>query len=124
LSDRNLGLTIDSEKRFQIFIERIIKTKMVWGLRSEEGWCVSPSNEYEETEVMPFWSDRAYAQQCAVEEWEAFKPVSISLEEFMEAWLPGLETDQLLVGTNWNVRLIGKEIEPFELRTHLNKHII
>ncbi|WP_339206050.1 DUF2750 domain-containing protein [Paenibacillus sp. FSL K6-3182] len=111
----NLGLKIDSENRFDKFVKKIIETQLVWGLKSEDGWCVSPSNEFEETDVMPFWSERALAKQCAIEEWVHYSPHTIPLDDFANTWIPGLDNDNLLIGTNWNAHLLGKEIEPLEL---------
>ncbi len=36
-------------------------------------------------------------------------------EEFLDDWLPGMHSDVLLVGVNWNVDLEGAEIEPLDL---------
>ncbi|MGO4699502.1 DUF2750 domain-containing protein [Paenibacillus sp. 2TAB26] len=111
----NLGLKIDSGNRFEKFVKKIIETQLVWDLKSEDGWCVSPSNEFEETDVMPFWSERALAKQCAIEEWVHYSPQTIPLDDFANTWIPGLDNDNLLIGTNWNAHLLGKEIEALEL---------
>jgi hypothetical protein len=107
-----LDLVINSKRRYENFIKRVSDCKTVWGLKSEDGWCVCESNEYEDTVVMLFWSDEAYARQCAVEEWSHYKPTSIPLEEFMNNWIYGMKKDELLVGVNWNAKLIGLEVEP------------
>ena len=64
---------------------------------------------------MVFWSDRAYAAQCARDEWATYQPTSIPLDRFLASWLPGMAKDHLLVGTNWSVHLIGLEVPPLEL---------
>ncbi|WP_422659880.1 DUF2750 domain-containing protein [Paenibacillus sp. EC2-1] len=116
-----LDLTINSKRRYEKFISRISQNKMVWGLKSEHGWCVCESNEYEDTEVMLFWSDEAYARQCAIEEWSHYIPAPITLEEFKYSWLYGMNEESLLVGVNWNVKLIGLEIEPYDLLKELEQ---
>lgn len=116
-----LDLTINSKRRYENFIRRVSESKLVWGLKSEDGWCVCESNEYEDTEVMLFWSDEAYARQCAVEEWSHYKPTSIPLEEFMDSWLYGMNQDGLLVGVNWNAKLIGLEVESYDLFKELEE---
>ena len=112
-----LDLIINSKRRYENFIKRVLKSGMVWGLENEKGWFVCESNEYEDTEVMPFWSDEAYARQCAItiQEWSKYKPSSITLDEFLENWIYGMNEDDLLVGVNWNAKLIGLEVEPYEL---------
>jgi hypothetical protein len=110
-----MDLTINSKRRYERFIQRVTETKLVWGLKDDEGWCICASNKFENTDVMPFWSDEAYARQCAVEEWSNFEPTLIPLEEFMDLWLSGMNEDDLLVGVNWNAKLIGLEVEPADL---------
>lgn len=73
--------TINSKRRYENFIKSVSESKTVWGLKSEDGWCVCESNDKKDTEVMLFWSDEAYARQCAVEEWIHYKPTSIPLDK-------------------------------------------
>jgi hypothetical protein len=70
---------------------------------------------------MPFWSDRAYARQCAKEDWCDYDPTPIPLGLFLERWLPGMAADGCLVGTNWNAQLCGHEIEPLELKREFER---
>ncbi|MFJ7973701.1 DUF2750 domain-containing protein [Psychrobacillus sp. NPDC096389] len=118
-----LDLTINSKRRYENFIKRVSESMTVWGLKSEDGWCVCESNEYEDTAVMLFWSDEAYARQCAVEEWSHYKPTSLSLVEFMNNWIHRMNEDDLLVGVNWNVKLIGLEVEPLDLLKELEESL-
>ena len=39
----------------------------------------------------------------------------------MNGWLPGMNQDELLVGVNWNAKLIGLEVEPSELLKELEE---
>ncbi len=112
---------IASIDRYERFIERVKKSGEVWGLKDSDDWCVSDSNNQVNIKVMPFWSDRAYAQQCVKEQWAHYKPTAINLTQFVERWLPGLAKDGLLVGTNWNAHLIGEEVNPLELKEMLEK---
>ena len=66
---QNKQISIDHHNRF---IKRVIFSKTIQGLKSEQGWAISPSNEYDDREVMPFWSDRAYAARLAKEEWKNY----------------------------------------------------
>ena len=115
-----IKLTADLNANYQRFIEDILELGQVWGLQSEEGWVVVDSTEYEESEVMPFWSDENYAKNHCVGEWAEFKPVAMDLEEFVEDWLTGMSDDGILVGPNWNDDLEGLEVEPEELMRQLN----
>lgn len=116
-----IKLTADLNANYQRFIEDSLESGQVWGLQSEEGWVVVDSTEFEDSEVMPFWSDEAFAKSHCVGEWAEFKPVAMDLEEFVEDWLAGMAEDGILVGPNWNDDLEGLEVEPDELAEKLSE---
>ena len=72
-------------------------------------------------QLLCFFGQMKPMHECAVEEWSHYKPTSITLEEYMNGWLPGLNQDELLVGVNWNAKLIGIEVEPSELIKELEE---
>ena len=114
-----------SKERHDRFIERIVASREVWGLKNEDGWActASTADGTEERDVMPFWSDRAYAQQCAKDDWTGYEPTPIPLVLFFSEWLPGMEAEGSLVGTNWNVHLCGYEIDPPDLKLEIQKAV-
>ena len=103
-------------------MQRVVASGIVWGLKDSEGSATSSStnDETEDRPIMPFWSDRAYAKQCAKDEWSVYEPTEIPLDLFLEHWLPGMEGDGYLVGTNWNAQLSGHEVEPLQLLEEIN----
>ncbi|MEZ8290479.1 DUF2750 domain-containing protein [Vibrio sp. 10N.237.312.B06] len=108
-------LTADTQANLELFVSETQETKLVWGLRNEEGWLACDSSEFENSEVMPFWSSKEDAQTHNVEEWADFEVLEIPLDIFVEDWLLTLAEDVVLVGTNWNATLEGKELEPSDL---------
>ena len=118
-------LTVAAKERHDRFVQRVIASGQVWGLKSADGWvCSASAGEGDEhRSVMPFWSDRAYAKQCAKEQWSHYEPTTIPLALFLERWLPGMEADECLVGTNWNADLCGYEIEPQDLKQELENEM-
>ncbi|WP_407333363.1 DUF2750 domain-containing protein [Enterovibrio sp. 27052020O] len=109
-------LTADIQANLMLFVEETKRTQVVWGLKNEEdGWLACDSSEFENSEVMPFWSAKEDAEHHNVEEWADFEVVEIPLDVFVEDWLITLSEDGVLVGTNWNAELEGKELEPSEL---------
>ncbi|MCC9165569.1 DUF2750 domain-containing protein [Pontibacter harenae] len=101
-----------TEKSYQEFIESIVDTNKVWGLTNNDTWATSSSGEYEDIEVILFWSEQEYATACAEDDWSSYKAESISLVEFLENWCVGMFGDELLLGANWSPDLTGKEEEP------------
>lgn len=108
-------LSDNFEENLQRFLTEAADCGCVWGLESDDGWALAPSEKYSETEVMPFWSQPEFAQAHCQEEWQAYRVVPVSLEEFLEDWLPGMHEDVYLLGINWNQDLEGLEVEPLDL---------
>ena len=116
--------TATIEYKHKKFIERVVNFDAVWGLESDEGFATSESNDFEGAEVIPFWSDKAYAAALIKEDWRHYQPTSMPLVDFIENWLVGMYNDGLLVGTNWDANMFGKEIEPLELALEIADEVI
>ena len=108
-----------SEENHKRFVERVLSSRAVWYLRGPNGAAFCPSNEYEATDVILFWSDRAYAARQLKEEWQNYEVASLSLDDFIDHWLRGMNQDGVLAGTNWDAHLFGLEIDPIELAQEL-----
>ncbi len=105
-------LKTDIEHNNALFISQSKETEAVWALANKDGeWLSIDSSEFENSEVMPFWSDQADAQFHCQEDWAEFSACKISLEEFIEDWLVDLANDSILIGLNWNKELEGSEVE-------------
>lgn len=104
-----------AEQRHREFIERIVSTEQVWGLVNEDGFATAGSNEYEDADAIPFWSEKEGAEAVAKDEWSSFKIEKVSLAEFLENWCVGMQNEDMIVGTNWDENLFGTELEPFDL---------
>jgi len=103
------------EKKYKEFIQQIIASDIVWGLTKDETWATSSSAEFEDTEVILFWSGESSAKACAEDDWADYVPESVSLVEFLENWCVGMYGDALLLGADWDNDLTGKEAEPLEV---------
>jgi hypothetical protein len=101
------------------FARRVIASETVWYLSKPEGVANSVSNEDEETTVLLFWSDRAYARRARIEGFAEYTVESMNLFNFLFQWLPGMSEDGVLAGTNWTQDLIGVEKDPYELREEI-----
>ena len=63
----------NQEANYRKFIQQVADTEQVWGLSEGDIWATSSSNEYEDTEVILFWSDAESANACAADEWANYK---------------------------------------------------
>jgi hypothetical protein len=110
----------DSHKRF---VQRIVEKEIVWYLSNSEGVAHSESNDDEESTVLIFWSDEAYARRAKNETFPEYEETSMDLFDFLFRWLPGMSGDGALAGTNWTHDLIGVESDPFELREEIENEM-
>ncbi len=101
--------TATTELKYKLFIEKTAASKLVWALKSKNGWANSHSNDSEDVDVIPFWSDRAYAKVCARDDWKGYLPVEIPLAEFLENWCMEMADNEVLAGINWDANMFGKE---------------
>ncbi|MFD1130772.1 DUF2750 domain-containing protein [Paenibacillus sp. PDC88] len=85
--------------RYEYFIKKVVDFEEVWGLY-EEGWAMTSDDDG--SMMIPFWPKREFAEYCAFEEWSNYKAQSISLDEFINEWLPGIEEDQYKPSIFWN----------------------
>ena len=112
-------VTTQAEENHARFIREVRDSGLVWGLKSDQGWAVCESNEYEDTDVYPFWSDQAQARIHCRDDWAGFVPERLALDLFIDTWLAGMSEDGVLVGTNWDEELSGLELEPDDLAEEL-----
>ncbi len=108
------------KQRHERFVKNSCESEIVIALESKDGFATSSSNDYEDEDENPidmicFWSDKALANSCIKEDWVNYKPVELTLAEFMENWCIGMSNDELLVGTNFDHDMFGFEIDPLEL---------
>ena len=117
------------------FIRRAIEHESVWTVRGDSGPLLvesepdeieSGGEEADPRDVYLFFSDEAYAKRALAQSWPEHPESSarlIPLFEFLYRWLPGLQRDGHLVGTNWTGDLIGREVEPAELQAQLHAQL-
>ena len=112
-------LTEIARDAHRLFVQRVVETGEVWGLKSDEGWVSFKSNQDEDRDVWPFWSDAAYARRCRPNNLTDYQPTLIPLDKFLALWLPGMDKDGHFAGTNWDQNLCGMEVYPLALKEQI-----
>jgi hypothetical protein len=110
---------LSKEERYRYFVDKIVDFEEVWGLYND-GWAVLGNQE--NSIVMPFWPEKNFAERCIASEWAGFKSKAISLQDFLDKWLPGMDKDNRLVAVFYLPEL--KEniiITANELKTDINQ---
>ena len=102
----------DYRDQYERFIEEVIELEVVWNLQSDEGFAICESDEFDDKQVMPFWSREKDAKIACSEDWAGYYPNPIRFDDFVDAWLHGMHDDEIYVGINWSEALEGVEIEP------------
>jgi hypothetical protein len=85
------------------FLSDVKTTQSFWALQEKSGedWVVLDSINFENTEVMPLWSNQELAQKHCIDEWQQYVPTKIILSDWLEFWLEDLSEDGVIVGINW-----------------------
>lgn len=104
------------------FIQAAVKTEAIWILRDDNGAAFRESDD-EGRSVLQFWPNAPEAEAAATDDWDECLPEKISLYDFLYRWLPNMEADELLAGTNGSSDGAGLELEPFELEEDLKAAI-
>ncbi len=102
----------DFRIHYERFIDQANELEIVWNLQSNDGFAICESSEFDDNQVMPFWSLENDAQAACVDDWKHYKPNPVRIDDFIDAWLHGMDEDEMYVGINWSSELEGAEIEP------------
>ncbi len=116
----NSILQLSAEERYLYFIRKIADFETVWGLHNE-GWALVGDTQGNET--IPFWPEKEFAELCAVDSWNKYLPKPIPLSDFLEKWLVGMGKDKKQAGVFYTPQGKGIVIEPFKLKSDIEKEI-
>ena len=85
------------------FMAQVQDTQTIWALQDQasEGWVVLDSVNFENTDVMPVWSNIELAKSHCVDEWQDYVPMAITIAEWLEFWVEDLANDNVLIGVEW-----------------------
>lgn len=76
--------------RYALFVRRVADWKEVWSLRTSDGWCLLATENG--TELVPVWPHQRFADACADAQKQE-QSVAISLDHWLDKWLPGMIGD-------------------------------
>lgn len=76
--------------RYEYFIKKVVDFEEVWGLYND-GWATALDEGG--NQLIPFFPKKEFAESCAKNEWEGYKPEVIDLTEFINDWLSGMSND-------------------------------
>lgn len=112
-------MTVSAAHAAAFFVEAVA-AGAVWSVADANGHP-APANA-DGRRSMPFWSKESRAMSVVkrVDAYRSFDVVQISLDAWVERWLPGLQADGLLVGLNWSGdAATGYDVEPSDVAARL-----
>lgn len=108
------------EDRHALFFASVLAADAVWTVGDEAG--VPAGETADGRRAMPFWSSpsRVARVRRTVPAYGALQPVRLSLTQWREQWLPGLERDGLLVALDQVGAGAGDEgVQPVDVEAAL-----
>lgn len=111
---------ITIKNRHTDFIQKVCESEIIYALKGDKGYATSYSNEMEDedgdaVQMVCFWSDESRAKACIEGEWSDYNIATLSLNDFIENWCIGMNSDGIIVATNFDNNLFGFEIEPLQI---------
>lgn len=82
------------EERFDYSLEQVIEHQQLWGLLGENGWLMLKA---EDDACLPVWPHESFAVAWEKDDFPDCKPHVISLQEWCEVWLPGMQQNGTLI---------------------------
>ncbi|WP_032113794.1 DUF2750 domain-containing protein [Candidatus Paracaedibacter symbiosus] len=109
------------------FVEEAIETEMVYVLVVDNNCLQTDSTEYvDENEeplvAVPVWT-KSYVDVAKAWAGEEANPEEMTLDYFMNDFVPQLEEAHCTIGLNWDKDGIGREFTPFDLTDMLVKKV-
>jgi len=95
------------------FINEVQPSQQFYALQdpNSEDWVIIDSIHFENTDVMPLWSNQAQAQSHCDNEWSEYVATPISLADWLEFWVEDLNQDGITIGVNWQDEKDCTELE-------------
>jgi hypothetical protein len=85
------------------FMAQIKHTQELWALqdKTSDGWVILDSINFEDTDVMPLWSNAQLAKDHCIDEWQDYVPKAITVSDWLEFWVEDLAQDNVVIGIEW-----------------------
>lgn len=83
-------LALPLQERYSYFVRQVADAEELWGLRSQAEWALAG---VEGVDLVAVWSHPRFARACAIGEWHDTEPSPISLQDWLEKWVPGMKAD-------------------------------
>jgi hypothetical protein len=83
-------LALNGAGRDSYWIKKVADEEKVWSLW-QEGWALAANDDGQQ--LVPVWPHSKYAELCVEGVWSGYEPRSVSLDVWLDRWIPGMEKD-------------------------------
>jgi Protein of unknown function (DUF2750) len=83
-------LGLPAPDRYELFVKRVVDWGAAWSLRTDGGWSLFEDSAG--VEMTPVWPHQRFAETCA-ETQKNERAAMITLDDWLDKWLPGLKAD-------------------------------
>ncbi|AWL13398.1 hypothetical protein HMF8227_02950 [Saliniradius amylolyticus] len=101
-----------AHKRAEFFHQKSRQAQQVWTIVDDHGAMLLVT---EDEDCIPVWPDEAFVKDWINDDWQHCRPYAISLQDWYDKWLPGLEEDGVSVVVFPVTHESGLIFEPWEL---------
>lgn len=106
-------LALSSQDRQTHFIVKVADWEQLWAVKDNDGWLVPMTPDG--IEYFPVWPHPEYAQKIADKHFPGNEATEISLDEFINHWLPTFTQDNVKVGVFPNKEWVFWAMEASDL---------
>lgn len=117
----NTVIALEPPKRYAYFIKKVADYEEIWSLKDKDGWVLMGDDE--EHQLVPVWPNPRYASAYVIEEWSDTKAELISLDDWIQKWLTGIESDERLIAVFPVPSEKGIVVSPQRLKTDLEAEL-
>lgn len=109
-------MAMSGRERYQYFVQQVVANGHVWSLANHEGWVALSADGHD---CVPVWPSAEFAASWATGDWSDCEPRAVTLDVWLQRWVPGMEQDGSLVAVFPNLREEGVVVSPAEVQASL-----
>ncbi len=83
-------MNLPANKKYAYSIKKFVEEEEIWSIKDPDGWCLVG---VEDQECVPVWPAKRYAETFIKESWPSAHCESITLDAWLERWIPGMSKD-------------------------------
>ncbi|WP_088329472.1 DUF2750 domain-containing protein [Lacimicrobium sp. SS2-24] len=115
--DKYSLLAQNPEQRAEYLFTTIKQQGDIWTLVDDDGAMILTSDD---EDCIPVWPDEVFAQDWINGDWSQCRAYRISLEDWLQRWLPGLEEDDIQIALFPVPAEEGLILPPWEMKDKLS----